>query len=159
MQVWASISKEIDLIKNSGLDLVLVPSFNSNLDDVDKSITYFGQMFDMASLEILISDFMNLYEFDTCNCAEKFARWMRETDISLVLVENWALDEIITKHGITKMKSMPNISKIRMFDTPLFIQKRYDYNIKSHHNGEEIANAYFVRLLVEITLWCRLDRL
>lgn len=143
---------KIATVKKAGGKINLSPTFNSKLQDANKAFQNFKSMMkkhgNQAFLlfldrESYLSGGEDLGEEGFKKLSAEFRDFLVKNEIPIFLNENRNQRGNAIKIGLESMVFDPQIGKIRGFITPDFIQKRYDYQIPSHHNGEEIVNTYY----------------
>ncbi len=136
------IQSDIDLIKKAGLKLRFRPTYISSEQDAKLAIDRFIDTVQKYSGQ----DYVVFQGVETFAAGEELAYLVKkfnENGISLGLIESVHQREHFEQLGLEEFAEALDYKAFRAFSTWDYIQKRYDYEIKGHHHGEEIMNAYF----------------
>lgn len=136
------IDAQVHQAKKSGMKIALRPSYVAELQDASKSIRRFASALDRYKLDpdyILFSgqEALGWDEID------QMAEVLKKRNIAVAMVESSVQREHLEVKGMKQLVEKMDYKAIRAFTTWQFIQRRYDYEIPGHHQGEEIVNTYY----------------
>lgn len=138
--------EKIQTILDSGMVPVLRPSYNHEYQDSKKTIDRYFSYIDnlpseykeVANIIIFAGD-----EFLGYDDAEYMYEKLLEHEMHIGLIESNVKGKNLKAKGQNSLTKAVHYRAVKVFTTWDYIQKRYDYEIPFHHNGEEIVNTYY----------------
>ncbi len=137
------LDSEINIAKASGLDVLLRPVYIADTQDAKKSIDRFIDSIDTYDLKQSYVIFAGEQVIGSDEELDYLAKILYDRDISVAMIEASVQREHLETLGIEQLVEKMDYKAVRAFTTWQFIQKRYDYGIPMHHNGEEIVNTFY----------------
>ncbi len=135
---------DIDSILASGFPLEFRPVYEKSLQKPIPSIDRFLSLLDKYSSQsyVVFTAKTALGAGDT-KALDYLAKELKDRDIAISLIETGVQREHIEQDGLDYMVRKNEHKAVRIFSTWNYIQRRFDYEIPMHHNGEEISNTFF----------------
>lgn len=133
--------KEIKNAKDIGMRVLLRPVY-IDLQDPEKSVQRFEDTLDRYGIEQKYVIFSG-QEALSWDKEDLTVDLLKKHGISVAMIEASVQREHLEVKGMDSIVRKNDYRAIRAFTTWQFIQKRYDYGIPGHHNGEEIINTYY----------------
>lgn len=136
------IPSEIAAVKAAGLPIRFRPAYIAEVQDAEKSIARFIQAVkehSQQSYAIFFGD--TILGMDTA--PDKMAEAMRDSNIAVAMIETGVQREHLEQTGLEPLVRALDYKAVRVFSTWNYIQKRYDYGMPGHHQGEEIINTFY----------------
>lgn len=136
------LPRQIEESRKTGLKVLLRPAYIEALQDAKKSIRRFTGAIDRYQLEqsYVIFQGQEALGWDE---AELAAKTFFDRNIAVAMIESSVQREHLEVEGMEDLVRRTDFKAIRAFTTWQFIQKRYDYEIPGHHQGEEIVNTFY----------------
>lgn len=138
--------EKMKTILDAGMIPLLRPSYNHEYQDSKKAIDRYFSYIDMlpseykevANVIVFAGD-----EFLGYDSAEYMYENLLEYEMHLGLIESNVKGKNLKAKGQNSLTKAVHYRAVKVFTTWDYIQKRYDYEIPFHHNGEEIINTYY----------------
>ena len=137
------LEDEIKLAKASGLNVLLRPVYIADTQDAKKSIDRFIDSIDKNNLKQTYVIFAGEQVIGSDEELDYLAKTLYDRNISVGMIEASVQREHLETIGLEPLVEKMDYKAIRAFTTWQFIQKRFDYGIPMHHNGEEIVNTFY----------------
>ncbi len=137
------LADEINTAKASGLNVLLRPTYLSDTQDAKKSIDRFIDYIDNYHLNQTYVIFSGEQVLGSDEELDYLAKTLYDRHIYVGMIEASVQREHLETLGMKQLVEKMDYKAIRAFTTWQFIQKRFDYGIPMHHNGEEIINTYY----------------
>lgn len=129
-------------IASSGMVPIPRPIFMSEYED-ESAIDYYFEYMDSKDIkpEFILFAGKELLGYE--DGIDRLADEMRKRDIGAAMVENVQQREHIEQKGMEELVEKLDYKAVRAFSLWSYIQKRYDYEIPLHRNGQEVMNALY----------------
>ncbi len=137
------IDDEIKTAKSSGLNVLLRPVYVGDVQDAKKSIDRFIANIDKWDINQSYVMFAGEQVIGSDEQLDYLAKTLYDRDIAVAMIEASVQREHLETVGLEQLVEKMDYKAIRAFTTWQFIQKRFDYGIPMHHNGEEIVNTFY----------------
>ena len=137
------LTEEIETAKTAGLQVLLRPVYQKDLQDAKKSIDRFFDTMENYDISQSYVIFAGEQALGTDTQLEYMAERLEEKNVAIAMVEASVQREHLETIGVEPLVEEMDYKAVRAFTTWQFIQKRFDYNIPFHHNGEEIVNTFY----------------
>ncbi|MDO4754379.1 MAG: DUF5693 family protein, partial [Bacillota bacterium] len=137
------LEQELHFLKKLQIRYALRPSFSPKLQDGKKTIDAF---FAAVSKHNPNQNFILFGGKKILGGPENLAYLQEMTErfhMIPIIIENGQQDGNIDIAGVRDLVRSMDYRTVRLFSTWPFIQKRYDYGISGHHEGQEIVNTYY----------------
>lgn len=134
--------KKIKTAQNIGMEVNLRPVYYSSLQDGKKAIDRFFDTIDNLGIDqnYMISSGGEILGYDVQGY---LAQRMNQRNMIIVPIEDTTQRQHIKSDGQDKLITDLDYNAVRGFTTWDYIQRRFDYEIPLHHNGEEIVNTFY----------------
>ncbi len=137
------IDEEIKTAKTSGLNVLLRPVYMGDTQDAKKSIDRFIANIDKWDINESYVMFAGEQVIGSDEQLDYLAKTLYDRNIAVAMIEASVQREHLETVGLEQLVEKMDYKAIRAFTTWQFVQKRFDYAIPMHHNGEEIVNTYY----------------
>ena len=136
------VPAEIEAVQAAGIAIRFRPTYSAGVQDAKRSIDRFVAMvkeYSHQSYAIFFGD--TILGMDTAS--GDMIQAMRENEIATAMVEAGVQREHLEQVGLEALVRGTNYQAVRVFSTWNYIQRRYDYNMPRHHQGQEIINTFY----------------
>lgn len=133
--------KEIRNAKDTGMQVLLRPTY-IDLQDAEKSVRRFEEALERYGIEQKYVIFSG-QEALAWDKEDLMVEFLKNRMMSVAMIEASVQREHLEVKGVDSIVRKNDYRAMRAFTTWQFIQKRYDYGIPGHHQGEEIVNTYY----------------
>ena len=136
------IPAEIEAVQAAGLAVRFRPAYSAGVQDAKRSIDRFiaaVRQYSKQSYAIFFGD--TILGMDTE--PEYMIRALRENDIAAGMIEASVQRKHLEQDGLEALTRALDYQAVRVFSTWNYIQRRYDYNMPLHHQGQEIVNTFY----------------
>lgn len=137
------IDSEIETAQSSGLNVLLRPVYVSALQDGAKALKRFESTLDRHSIDQRYIIFGGEEAIGSDSELEALASLMEDRNMAVGMIEASVQREHLDMAGMKPLVERLNYDAVRVFTTWPYIQRRFDYGIPLHRNGEEIMNTYY----------------
>lgn len=137
------LDSEIEAAKESGLNVLLRPVYVSQIQNSREALQRFEDTLNRHSIDQRYIIFGGEEAIGTDDELEALAEIMEDRNMSVGMIEASVQREHLDMAGMKPLVERLNYDAVRVFTTWPYIQRRFDYGIPLHHNGEEIMNTYY----------------
>lgn len=133
---------EIEAVRAAGLAVRFRPTYSAGVQDAKRSIDRFiaaVKQYSDQSYVIFFGD--TVLGMDTE--PEYMAKALRENEIAAAMIEASVQREHLQQTGLEALVRAIDYQAVRVFSTWNYIQRRYDYKMPLHHQGQEIVNTFY----------------
>ncbi|MGL5440375.1 MAG: DUF5693 family protein [Filifactoraceae bacterium] len=134
--------EKIKTMQDAGIKVNLRPIYYSSLQDGKKSVDRFFDTLDAYGIDqnFIISSGGEVLGYDE---AGYLVEVMNKRNMCLVPIEDTTQRQHIKAEGQDEIIEKMDYNAVRGFTTWDYIQRRFDYKMPLHHNGEEIVNTFY----------------
>lgn len=136
------LQEDIDLIKQSGLNIIPRPIYTSQYDSKKTVVDYFDFL-DKQNIKPNFIIFAGKEVLGGGKYNEYLRNELKNRNIIVGLIETEVQRENIVQKGIEDLIQNNGYNAVRVFNIAGWIQARYDYEIPFHRNGQEIINSMY----------------
>lgn len=136
------IPSDLEAVKAAGLPIQLRPSYIADVQDGQKSVDRFihaVKEHSNQSYAIFFGD--TILGMDSA--ADYMINAMKENNIAVAMIETGVQRKHLEQTGLEALVRALDYKAVRAFSTWNYIQKRYDYEMPMHHQGQEIINTFY----------------
>ena len=136
------IPAEIEAVQAVGLAVRFRPAYSAGVQDAKRSIDRFiaaVKQYSRQSYAIFFGD--TILGMDTDPAYMMNA--LRENEIAVAMIEASVQREHLEQVGLEALVRGLDYQAVRVFSTWNYIQRRYDYSMPLHHQGQEIVNTFY----------------
>lgn len=141
------LKRDIDRIKAAGLEVIPRPVYTSQYEGEESIAAYFEAL-DKNGIKPGYIMFSGEEILGGAKYADVLAKELKSRGIIAAMIESSVQREHIEQDGLTQLVHKMDYHATRVFNVWDYIQKRYDYEIPLHRNGQEVMNSIY-RAVVE----------
>jgi len=141
------LKRDIDRIKASGLEVIPRPVYTSQYEGEESIAAYFEAL-DKSGIKPGYIMFAGEEILGGAKYASVLAKELKSRGIIAAMIESSVQREHIEQDGLPQLVQNMDYHATRVFNVWDYIQKRYDYEIPFHRNGQEVMNSIY-RAVVE----------
>lgn len=134
---------DLKLVKKSGLTPMPRPLFQSKYENASKSLDRYFQLLDKEDIKLNYILFGGKEVLGGKKELSSLEKNLKENNIIPVMIESLVQRKSVDQKGMDELVTSMDYQATRAFNIWDYIQKRYDYEIPMHHNGEEIMNSMY----------------
>lgn len=137
------LEEDILEAKKAGLEVILRPFYQKDYEDASKSSKRYFSYIDKYDLKPSTIIFAGKESLSWNDKQDQFAKELMKRNIAVGMVETSVQREHLEVKGVDQLVDKMDYKATRVFNIWNYIQKRFDYQMPMHHNGEEIVNTLF----------------
>jgi len=141
------LKRDIDRIKAAGLEVIPRPVYTSQYEGEESIAAYFEAL-DKSGIKPGYIMFAGEEILGGAKYANVLAKELKSRGIIAAMIESSVQREHIEQDGLPQLVQNMDYHATRVFNVWDYIQKRYDYEIPFHRNGQEVMNSIY-RAVVE----------
>ncbi|WP_158408873.1 DUF5693 family protein [Peptoclostridium acidaminophilum] len=141
------LKRDTDRIQNAGLEVIPRPIYTSQYED-EKSIAVYFEALDSNGIKPRYIMFTGDEILGGAEHSDVLAKELKRRGIIAAMIESSVQREHIEQDGLNQLVQKMDYNSTRVFNVWDYIQKRYDYQIPFHRNGQEVMNSIY-RAVVE----------
>lgn len=138
--------EKIQTVLDAGMVPLLRPTYNHEYQDAKKTVDRYFSYIDKLPEEYKEAGNVIVFsgdEFLGYDEGPYMYEKLKQYEMYIGLVESNVKGKNLKAKGQNSLTKDVHYRAIKVFTTWDYIQKRYDYEIPFHHNGEEIVNTYY----------------
>ena len=136
------LETDINIIKNTGINLNLRPIYMSQYDNKRAIDNYFSVL-DNKNIKQNYIIFSGSEILGSGKYNDYLIKQLKKRNMIVAMIETVVQREHIPQRGLLDLVEKYNYNATRVFNIWDWVQKRYDYEMPMHRHGEEITNSMF----------------
>ena len=136
------LQSDIDLIKKSGMNVNLRPTYMSQYEGKNAVEEYFN-ILDRENIKQNYIIFAGSEILGAGKYNDYLVTELKKRNMIVGMIETVVQREHIAQKGLLDLVQKYNYNATRVFNIWDWVQKRYDYEMPLHRHGEEVMNSMF----------------